>query len=73
MKLYALPLLVFVVSGCAEDEVPRDRDWYMSNVDAMKVKVEECKNDARIADTPNCKNALNAISQLAILDMFKTN
>lgn len=69
-NILAILLLTSSVSGCAEEEVVRDKSWYMNNVEAMEVKVKECNNDASIMDTPNCKNALNAKSTLAIKEMF---
>ncbi len=68
-RISLLIALLFGVSACVEEEVARDKAWYMSNADALKIKVEECKNDASIAETSNCKNALSANSTLALKEL----
>ncbi|WP_394210204.1 EexN family lipoprotein [Enterovibrio calviensis] len=69
-KHIALGVASLFLIACSDEEVARDRDWYMENPEAMELKAKECRNDARIADTPNCKNAMSANSELAILKMF---
>ena len=60
----ALPLLL---TGCFEEQSQEEVhtvDWYLKHQDVLIKKVDECMNNpGKLADTPNCKNAIVAYNR----------
>ncbi|WP_028025645.1 EexN family lipoprotein [Enterovibrio calviensis] len=65
-KLVCISALVALISACSEEELTRDKQWYMENPEQMTLKVAECDNDANLATSQNCKNALKAKQKLLL-------
>lgn len=54
--LFALPLLLTVLSGCKEEA--KTVEWYKQNPSELKTVYEKCKTSGD--DTDNCRNAKQA-------------
>ncbi len=64
--ILVLGISVFL-SGCFEEQ-PQEEihtvDWYLKHQDVLIKKVDECMNNpGKLADTPNCKNAIVAYNR----------
>jgi hypothetical protein len=58
---FLLACILFGLSACDKTEEVKTVDWYLSNLDAMKAKVSECRsNPGQLRGTPNCINAERA-------------
>jgi len=56
-KPWMLLMLASSLLGCKEEEA-HDAEYYYQNFDKCREQVEKCRNNPKLADTLNCKNAM---------------
>jgi len=62
MKKAFYALAALALFGCKEEA--KTKDWYLAHDKERAERVQVCKNDAREMESADCKNAMDAHSQV---------